>query len=911
LERYSGVVVEENLEDRSWNEFLLFSLRLCVNIIMEDLKDISPPAWATRLLTWYCKPELLEDLQGDLNEYFERNVKSKGIRRAKLIYMLDVLKFFRLYTMRKPKFIEYLINYVMIGSYIKTSGRSIVRNKLFSFINIVGLAVSMSVGLVLIGVLSDVLSYDTFHKNRDQVYRLISRYEYLGDKGNNFMATTSLKSAQLIKEEFTGVEEVAILRTDFQGDLQIDEKIIPLSGFWANPALFKVFSFELIQGNPATALAQPFSLVLTQTAARKLFGDEEALGKTVSLNKDKSYTVTGIIKDIPFFSHIKFEMLGSLSTREIIAKEDESENAWDNVWHTWVYLLLPSDVNTKSFKENLDNLSKKEDLSVKNTHIELALQPMRKIMFSDSMGNEIGPVLGNTLIWVFGGLAFIVVLSACFNYTNLSIARSMRRTREVGVRKVIGAMRNHVVMQFIVEAVIISLCALVIAVLGFFLLRPHFLSIEPEIQKMFTLQLSPLILTYFFAFALFVGVAAGLFPSLFFANVKTIEVLKNTSSFKGLKKITGRKVLIVIQYCISIILISASIGVYRQYQHYIGFDLGFNTENILNIELQGNKADLLKKEIQELPEVKAISQSMMVTSVGSYYGTNMKYHGSPNDSTGVGFNSVDENYMPVHGHQLIAGRNFLPKPDSAKESEVIVNQEVLKRFNIGGQDPEKAIGDVLRVDENDLTIIGVMKNFQYARANNQTSKEIVLRYEPSKARVLNVKIQSNDLIATHDKIEAIWKKIDPVHPFEAKFYNEQIEAAFAGLRATVKLAGFLAFLAICIASLGLLGMVVFTTEIRLKEISIRKVMGASEAGLLYLLGKGFIFLLLVATVISLPLVVLFFEKVVFTSTVNHAPLNLIEMLLGVLVILIIALLMIGSQTLKVAKANPAEVLKNE
>ena len=878
---------------------------------MNRENKISPPPWATQLLRWYCKPPLLEDLEGDLNEYFERNVKSNGARKAKLIYVIDVFKFFRLYTIRKPEFITLLMNFIMIGSYIKTSGRSIVRNKLFSFINIVGLAVSMSVGLVLIGVLTDVLSYDKFHKNHQRISRVIARYEYLGDKGNNFMATTSLKSARLIKENFSGVEDVAILRSTLQGDLQIGEKIIPLGGFWANPALFKVFSFEMIKGNQVTALQQPFSLVLTETSAKKLFGDEDALGKTVVLNKDRSYTITGIIKDIPFFSHIKFEMLGSLSTVEIIEKEDWRKDSWDDVWRTWAYVLLSEGADTKLIKTNLDNLSKKEDPSVKNTHIELALQPMDNIMFGDSIGNEIGPVLGSTLLWVFGGLAFIVILSACLNYTNLSIARALRRTREVGVRKVIGAMRNNVVMQFMVEAVIISLCSLAIAVVGFFLLRPHFLSIEPEIQKMFTLQLSPLMLIYFFLFAILVGVSAGMFPSLFFAKVQAIQVLKNTASFGGSKKITGRKVLMVIQYCISIILVCASIGVYRQYQHYVNFDLGFNTENILNISLQGTKGDILRKELSELPEVKAVSQSMMVTSVGSYWGTNMKYHGSPNDSSGVGFNSIDENYMPLLGHKLIAGRNFEAKADSTKESEVIVNQQVLKRFNIGNQDPEKALGDVIKIDGKDLTIIGVMKDFQYGRANNQVSKEIVFRYSKKDSRLMNVKIQSSDLIATHAKIESIWKKIDPVHRFEARFYNEQIQEAFAGLSATVKLAGFLAFLAICIASLGLLGMVVFTTEIRLKEISIRKVMGASEGKLLYLLGKGFVFLLLIAAAISMPIVILFFEKVVFPNTANHAPLNIFEMLLGVLAILILALIMIGSQTLKAAKSNPAEVLKNE
>lgn len=207
-----------------------------------------------------------------------------------------------------------------------------------------GLAVSMSVGLVLIGVLADVLSYDIFHKKHDRIYRVISRYEYLGDKGNNFMATTSLKSARLIKEGFAGVEEVAILRGYLEGDLQTGERIIPLKGFWANPAIFNVFSFELEQGNSNTALEKPFSLVLTQTSAKKLFGDEEALGKTVILNKDRSYTVTGILKDIPFFSHIKFDMLGSLDTQSIIEKDNWQARAWDDIWSTgciYYYLQGP------------------------------------------------------------------------------------------------------------------------------------------------------------------------------------------------------------------------------------------------------------------------------------------------------------------------------------------------------------------------------------------------------------------------------------------------------------------------------------------------------------------------------------------------------------------------------------------
>ena len=796
-------------------------------------EKISPPAWATRLLSWYCKPEMLEDLQGDLNEFFDRNLKEKGVRQAKIIYVIDVFKFFRFYTIRKPEFINLLINWIMIGSYIKTSGRSIVRNKLFSTINIVGLAISMSVGLMMIAVLTDIFSYDKFHENHKRIYRVTSTYEYLGKKDNSPMATISLKAGKAIKETFSVPEAVAILRRDFEGDIKYGEKIIPLSGYWTNPDLFKVFSFELIKGNPASALTKPFSIVLTEKSARKIFGDEEALGKTVIFHNDREYTVTGILKDLPRFSHVRFDMLGSLSTREITEKDSKDEMTWDHIWNTWVYLLLPENADLNSIKAGFDKLSIKEDRTVKNAKIELALQPLDSIMASSDFSNQIGPVIGNSTLWIFGGLSFVVILSACFNYTNLSIARSLRRTREVGIRKVIGAMKSQVMGQFVVEAVLISLCALGLAFVLFFFLRPYLMSMEASLNETLLLELSPQVIIYFVVFAILIGVAAGLFPALFFSKVNAVDVLKNLSSSRIFKKLTLRKVLIVFQYCISIIFITSCIVIYKQYKHFIAFDLGFKTENILNISLQGNKAAILIKELRELPEVTGISKSRMVTSVGNYWGTQMKYPQNPNDSTGVGFNTIDENYLPLHDHQLIAGRNFVAKADSAVETEVIVNQQVLKRFNIANQDPNKAIGEVVIVDHKNMVIIGVMKDFHYGRANstNSNKKEIVFRYSNNKVNLLNVKIQSTDLVATISKIETIWKKIDPVHPIVARFYSEQIEEAFAGLKASVKMAGFLAFLAICIASMGLLGMVVFTTETRLKEISIRKVMGASEAGL--------------------------------------------------------------------------------
>lgn len=878
---------------------------------MQPSNPIRPPRWAERLLEWYCRPELLEDLQGDLHEYFERNVKDRGPRRARLIYIIDVCKFFRLYTVRKPEFVNLLINWIMLGSYIKTSGRSLVRNKLFSTINMAGLAISMSVGLIMISVLYDVFQYDRFNTHYDRIERVISRYEYLGEKDNSYMATTSMKVGQLIQENFKQPEAVAIFRRDFSMDVTLGEKTIPLQGFYGNSGVFKVFSFHLISGNPETALTEPFSVVLTEKSAQKVFGDEEALGKIVRMG-DRDYTVTGVVEDPPVFSHIKFDMLGSLSTRAITVKDQKSEMNWDNIWSTWVYLLVPEGFDKSAFKQGLAEMAKREDATVKNTHIELDLQSLREIMLTDNMGNQMGATLGTTVLLIFGGLALVVILSACFNYTNLSIARSLRRTREVGIRKVVGAARGQVMSQFVVEAVILSLGALILAFLLVLLLKPYFLSIEPRMQRILVLDLSPVVVGWFVAFAIGVGILAGFFPALFFARINAVQVLKNMSSVPVFRKLTLRRTLIVFQYFISILFITSTIVAYKQYRHFVSFDLGFSTANIYNISVQGNKAELLKKELSELPEVKGISECLMITSVGNYYGTNMKYPPRPDDSAGVSFNKIDENYLPLHQHHLLAGRNFMPRPDSAVESEVIVNEQVLHRFNIAGQDPQKALGEPLRVDGKDMVIIGVMKNFQYGRANDKVSqREVVFRYNNENPDQLNLLIESTDILATRQKLEAIWKKIDPVHPFEGQWYSEQLEEAFSGLEAAVKVAGFLAFLAVCIASMGLLGMVVFTTETRLKEISIRKVLGASVGRLLFLLSRGFLGLLGVAIAIALPVTILFFEQIAFPELANHAPIPVAEMLLGVLGVLMIALIMILSQTFRVATTNPAEVLKNE
>ncbi|WP_293683515.1 MULTISPECIES: ABC transporter permease [unclassified Spirosoma] len=869
-----------------------------------------PPRWAQRLLAWYCRPSILEDLQGDLNEYFERNLTMKGPRKARWIYCLDVLKFFRPYTIRKPDFINLFIHWIMLGSYLKTSRRSLVRNKLFSFINIVGLAVSMSVGLLVISFVADILAYDDFHEKRDRIYRVITTFK-TPEQPPVDLASTSVKVGQRIRKSVPGIDALTILRNGFGGDATVGETTVPLGGHWADASFFKVFTFPLLEGNPATALKDPYSLVLTEKTAKKLFGDVDPLGKTVRLDT-LNYTVTGLMKDVPKLSHIQFEALASFSTAEAqFTRKDPNFYGWDNIWQNYVYMVLPVQTKPESVLQALNTFTKQENSGLVNRTVSVSLQPLKEASLGPKLHNAIGPTMVPIVIWVLSGLALVIILSACFNYTNLSIARSLRRSREVGVRKIIGALKSHVLGQFMAESVIIALMALIVSFGLFLFLRTQFLALDPFINNLVSLEVSGWVILYYILLAILVGLLAGFLPALFFSRIKPIQVLRDVSALKVFRRVTLRKTLIIIQYGLSLIFITTTLIGYAQYRSFLTFDLGFTTDNILNINLKGNKGAVLANELSQIPGVVEVSKSQLITSLGSMGGTTMKYKDSQ-DSALVWHNMVDEHYLPIHKHKLLAGTNFTRHPKKGEEeSEVIVNEQVIRRFNIAKRNPQKALGEQVVVDKKKLTIVGVLKDFHYGTMEKQIEPVMFRYFTDQLGGYLNVKVATTDLPATMANIEEVWRKLDKIHPMEAKFYDDQIEEAYQQFAIMIKVIGFVAFLAICIAFLGLLGMVVFMTETRLKEISIRKVLGASEGGLVYLLSKSFLNLLLLAAFVALPATCLFFDQVVLVNFAYHQPIRVNELVISVLVVMLPAFLMIVSQTLNAARKNPAKVLKSD
>lgn len=860
-----------------------------------------PPKWANKILEWYCREDLLEDLQGDLHEYYDRNLE-KGRRVANLIFIIDVFKFFRSYTFKKLKNKYTMNSYMLFKNYVKTSVRSLARNKLFSFINIIGLAVAMSVGLLVITMIVESRGFDTFHEKGDHIYRVINtRTDARGDEFK--MATTSYFLSKKL-EDVAGYEHKTTLYSGFGGDADTGDKQLIITGLWASKDFFNVFSFPLIKGDPSTALAEPNSLVITEDTSYKLFGVEDPMGKLITVG-DQEFLIRGVAQNPPKNSHFTFQALGSYVTKVNENQSDPDWSASSSMWSTYIYMTIPHKEDVNQINQALHQICDTENEVIAPLHITSKLQPLGDIFNGTALGNQLGPTLPVGATLIFAILPFIILLTACFNYTNLSIARSLRRTTEVGIRKVIGASRWNIFAQFVIESIIIALLALLVSGILYIPLREQFLILLDG--DGLSLPITWSVIGSFVLFAIFAGILASIVPATTLSKFQAVAVLRGVSNVKLFAGLTLRKILLVTQFSISTILILGTIILNKQYYHATSFDLGFSTEQILNVELQGNNYQLMTTNMSGLPEVKSISCSRNIIHSNNIHLTFGKYQ-DPLDSAKIHINHIDEKFLPNHKFQLIAGQNFKTRPDSAQEQFVIVNEKLLNRFDIG--EPTDAIGEKIELDKKKLTICGVVKDFNHSTIDAPI-EPFAFRNNPAEFRYLNLVISSNDYPEMIDKLEAEWRKIDELHPFSATFYDDHIEQTYIMFSMLIRVVGFLALLAISIAAMGLFGMSVYAVETKIKEISIRKVMGASAMRLVYLLSKGYVWLLVIASLVAAPLTYLLVNEIILSEFAYLAPMTIWDILGGLLVVFSIGLVMIGFQTYRASQTNPADTLRNE
>ncbi|SDK02171.1 putative ABC transport system permease protein [Catalinimonas alkaloidigena] len=881
-------------------------------------RDALPPHGADRLLERFGAPDA-EEVLGDLHELYGTWERRYGWRKARWRYWQQTLRFSVRFAFRKNHTSRFSNSAVMFKNYLKVGLRNLLKYKAFSFINVFGLATATSVCLLIILMLADQKSYDRFHTQSDRIYRIISdppdtRAPY---------ATTPAPVADALAHTFPMVETATLLTPGVEGDLIYNQRLVQLKGYFADTAFFEVFSFPLAEGSPQSALTEPNALVITRTLAEQLFPHEDPLGKSVDFLGDSlghagfawgPFTITGIIDDGAYKSHLKFDVLLSAATLPTLYARDyrtDLTQDWANYFQCATYALLYPDRRQDEMETALHALAARQYADLKDREgFQLAVQPLLAITPGPALGNS--PVsLPLVAYYVLGGLAGVIMLLACLNYTNLSVARALTRTKEIGVRKVTGARRLDLVYQFLSESILTALLALVLAVLLLVFLKSAFMNLWVNQFLNFDLRENVPVYVLFVGFALLIGVFAGVYPALRLSAYRPIKVLKQHEGDRP-GKLGLRKVVSVSQFVVSLLFIVASLLIYNQFRYYMAFDYGFASEQIVNVPLQGNEYPRVAAQLGAVPGIAQLSASEYIPATGTNNGASLRKADSDDDYTYLISLPTDEHFTENLGIALIAGRN-LPPTGPSSERFIVVNEAAVRAF--GFARPEEMLGLTLDNEwsDQDLEVIGVVADFRVDLPISQRAKEtrpMFLCNQPDRFRYAQVKLASPDLTGTLAELETAWKKVDPLHPFQYEFYDQQLADTHQAVLDVVRIVGFLAFLAITIACLGLLGMALYTTERRTKEIGIRKVLGAESFRLALLLSKGFLAILALSVLIGAPLSY-FLNNLWLQSFPNRVEFGPGTVFLGSLVLLVLGLLTIGSQTLRAARQNPVNTLKSE
>lgn len=799
----------------------------------------------------------------------------------------------------------------MIKNYLLTAFRNILRYKGFSFINILGLALSMSVCMLIIVVIIDQFKYDNFVTKRDRIYRIesINNNNKSSINITKYASTTYPLYDELLNN-YGVIEDAVVLNNNFYRDAIYKENKFPIRGLYASESFFTLFDFELTSNSFPNPLKEPFSIILKEEIAKKYFEDENPIGKFLQIDTLGNFKVTGIIPKSNNKSQFQFETLVSASTMPVLESSNKIHKVidkWESFNSSYIYILINKDANIENITSALEKISMEKYKDIEEANVSFYLKPFNKIVPGDFIANEIGVFLPKIFIIFLGGLSLIIIISAAFNYTSLSMARALLRAKEVGVRKTLGASRQQIIFQFLSEAFLVAIFALLFAILILQIILPGF----SGMKMMSMLEIRPeqdlTIYLAFFIFAMLTGFLSGILPSVYISSFNPIKVLKGVSNIKLLSKITLRKILLVTQFAFSMIFIISIIAIYSQMNHMLNAKMGFKRDVVYNIWLQHNDFEIVKDYYSQFPEVTEISAASHIPGVGNFREVLVRQK-VEDEKIEVDYFAVDQNYINVMGLELIKGSNFPEKTNTETESFVIVDERMLKRLNLGT--PTEAISKSLIINDSTLVqIIGVIKDYHYA-ALFLPQKSLMLRYKPNEFRLAALGIESESKPEIITKFKEKWDDIDKYNQYNGDFLDTQIKDYYSYFEDVLYTVGFASVLAIVIACLGLLGMATFSTQTRIKEIGVRKVFGAKPKQIIYLISKTYLKLFLIAAIIAGPLAYLI-NNMWIQYIADHVPFGFGIILLGIFIIVCVGMLTIASQSLKAAHTKPANSLRYE
>ncbi|MFN8348354.1 MAG: permease prefix domain 2-containing transporter [Spirosomataceae bacterium] len=868
-----------------------------------------PPRLADRFLRWFCAPHLLEEVQGDLHEEFEYQVKRVGLQRARWCYWRDVSGFFQPRYIKRPKSpypTTYLYSPSMLQNYFKIAVRNLLKHRTFSLINITGLAIGLVCCMAIGLYVWDEYQYDRAVPQLEHTFRITERQKQAD--GLYEIAVTPGPLAPALKNDFPEITETVRIGA-WPGLLQYGQTAVEPEAMRVTDASFlSFFGVKLLKGNPQTVLSSPDEVVISEAVAERFFGkdwrSQSVLGKTIQYNRERPVRLTGIIENTPARSHLQYDVLLPFIYFELNDKWSYNWNS--NNYHT--YLKIRPDADVTAFALKLAGQLKKYD---KGNETPLLLQPLQDIhLHSDfDFGTDWGKHGNIRYVRIFIVVGLIVLLIALFNFVNLSTARATQRAREVGVRKSVGALRSGLIAQFWGESLLMTGLALGGGLLLLNLLMPFFNELSGKIMTVPFRQ--PLFWASMTGVLLFISFLTGLYPAFYLSSFRPVSVLKGVFDRKS--GAGFRETLVVTQFVMSIVLIIGTVGLYRQLQFMQNKNLGFDKEQLLYVRLKGDlrqKALMLKELLIKQSSIASISATTS-TLVNMQNSSKIEWVGkAPEDEFLITQMNVDADFLKTTGMTLAAGRNFsaaVASDTSDKFGTYLINETAAKRM---GWTPQQALGKKVNFWGLDGVIAGVLRDFHF-RPMSVKIEPFIVRFRPKEFYFnLLIKTRPGQTQQALADIARIYKILEPNHPFSYGFVNQDLERQYAVEQRTGQLLLSFSILAILIACLGLFGLVTFMAEQRIKEIGIRKVLGASVASITGLLSKDFIKLVLIANGIAFPLAHYGLSQWLQDFEYRIGIEWWIFALAG-LSALGISLLTVSFQAIKAALMNPVKSLKTE
>ena len=863
-------------------------------------------------LCWWLFSRIADEatvcsVREDLDDRLKQDSLSKGTLPARLNYVFHLgLTFFSL-------FLESICwSIIMFKNYLKIAVRNIFRHKAYSLINICGLALGMACCILILLFIQDELNYDRYPDQSQQIYRLALEADVGG--GTRRIAPVGPPYAEIFGEAMPEIQKTVRIN---RGERVLvgygNKKFFEEYFFYADPTIFEMFTFRILQGDPASALATPFSVVLTEAMARKYFGSDDPIGQTITLGNEHDFQVTAVMQDIPAGSHFSFDFVASLETlADLHGKRYLTHPGYLSFY---TYLLLEKNANPGELTQKIAALvSQKFGAKLAATR-RFFLQPLESIHLHSQLEGELEANSSVSFMYIYAAIALFILLIASFNFMNLSTARSANRAKEVGMRKVLGAFRMQLIKQFLGESILLSFLSLVFAGGIAVLLLPLFNSLTSKELALEHFLGSGLFLA-FLGIVLLIGICAGLYPAFFLSAFQPVRTLKGKFGTAG-RSSSLRRILVVAQFSISVVLITGTLIIQKQLRYMRGQNLGFNQEQVVIIPMYDENViktyDSLKQELLRNPAIISASASSSVPGKPGW-SIAYRYEGAPDgqyESLITFF--VDYDFVETLGLTLLAGRNFSQAFPSDPDNAFIINETAVEKF--GWTDPlNKEIiwpSDLRRLDAivKQGRVVGVVKDFNVTSLHENIGP-VILQIRPQNLSYISLRIRPRDISSTLAFIQDKWTQFSPAFPYEYSFLDEDFDKLYRADAKIGRIIGMFSLLAIFIACLGLFGLGSFSAEQRTKEIGIRKVLGASAGGVVLLLSKEFAKWVLAANVIGLPAAYFVMQRWL-QNFAYRTGFGVGVFVLSLGLTLAIALITVSYQSIRAAVANPIDSLRYE